>query len=48
MNLQKKIIQLKEEIEQYEEVNDDNNLIEASTGQSEIYKNKLKTKMIRI
>ena len=43
MNLQKKIIQLKEEIEQYEEVNDDNNLIEASTGQSEIYKNKLKT-----
>jgi hypothetical protein len=34
---------IEEEIEIYEEVNDDNNLIEASTGQSEIYKNKLKT-----
>ena len=34
---------IEEEIEIYEEVNYNNNLIEASNGQSEIYKNKLKT-----
>jgi len=33
---------IEEEIEIYEEVND-NNLIEASTGQNQIYKDKLKT-----
>ena len=34
---------IEEEIEIYEEVNDDNNLIEASTGQNEINRDKLKT-----
>lgn len=34
---------IEEEIEIYEEVNYNNNLIEASNGQREIYKNKLKT-----
>jgi len=42
-NIIDELIEENNSIEENEEVNDDNNLIEASTCQSKIYKNKLKT-----